>query len=176
MANSLETQNLFEVTDAMPRLGVMGTPPAVAIQEGSSKKVTRSALQESHLVQEILMEQLTTKEQDSTTLGTNRFLDLLHASTTDPAGEPVEEKIWTEFFTDNQLAAKVTVNDPYFSDHEMLSLHMGDKQRRFPKPFKFLNHLCHHKEFLAAVQRVWDRLVQGSSMTKVWQELKLMKT
>ncbi|XP_059295399.1 uncharacterized protein LOC132048723 [Lycium ferocissimum] len=59
------------------------------------------------------------------------------------------------------LVAEAT--DPYFSDHSMMSVAITSDQRRNAKPFRFLNHLATHKDFLDVVQLVWSTPVSENS-------------
>ncbi|XP_060169362.1 uncharacterized protein LOC132600312 [Lycium barbarum] len=70
---------------------------------------------------------------------------------------------------------EVEVKDPQFSDHALLCVKIGTSPQRGAKPFRFLNHLCKHKDFLRIVRESWEKPVYGKGMVEVWNKLKNMK-
>ncbi|XP_075092574.1 uncharacterized protein LOC142172785 [Nicotiana tabacum] len=61
-----------------------------------------------------------------------------------PVGNPVQE-------AENE----VWVMDPHCSDHSPLSIGLDINEEKNAKPFKFLNHLAEHDNFLKIVDEAW---------------------
>ncbi|XP_070027760.1 uncharacterized protein LOC142170514 [Nicotiana tabacum] len=70
---------------------------------------------------------------------------------------------------------EVWVMDPGCSDHSPLNITFIDKEESGPKPFKFLNHLADHKDFLEIVNKAWIGGWTGDKMKDVWEKLKRVK-
>ncbi|XP_075074577.1 uncharacterized protein LOC142162154 [Nicotiana tabacum] len=70
---------------------------------------------------------------------------------------------------------EVVVRDPYFSNHALLCITLTEQQNKCVEPFKFLNYLADHHEFLQIVERTWNTPVQGIPMERLWLKLKMMK-
>ncbi|XP_019265727.1 PREDICTED: uncharacterized protein LOC109243273 [Nicotiana attenuata] len=52
---------------------------------------------------------------------------------------------------------EVLVMDPHCSDHSPLSITLEEEEDFSPKPFKFLNHLAEHDDFVKIVKEAWER-------------------
>lgn len=65
--------------------------------------------------------------------------------------------------------------DPGCSDRSPLSITFEDNEDKVPKPFKFLNHLVEHKDFLSIVSVAWQGSNEESTMKDVWKRLKKVK-
>ncbi|XP_070014516.1 uncharacterized protein [Nicotiana sylvestris] len=70
---------------------------------------------------------------------------------------------------------EVRVMDPGCSDHSPLCMNFEDTEDKGPKPFKFLNHLAKHKEFLVKVKEAWQKRNERNIMKDVWCRLKQVK-
>ncbi|XP_075104448.1 uncharacterized protein LOC142178559 [Nicotiana tabacum] len=70
---------------------------------------------------------------------------------------------------------EVRVMDPGCSDHSPLSIKFEENAERESRPFKFLNHLAEHKEFLARVKEAWQKGNEQNKMKDVWCRLKRVK-
>ncbi|XP_016515156.2 uncharacterized protein LOC107831867 [Nicotiana tabacum] len=73
------------------------------------------------------------------------------------------------------LYLEVWVMDPGCSDHSPLNVSFEDNEEKVPKPFKFLNHLAEHKDFLALVSGAWQGSNEDNTMKDVWKRLKRVK-
>ncbi|XP_070039252.1 uncharacterized protein [Nicotiana tomentosiformis] len=62
------------------------------------------------------------------------------------------------------LYLEVWVMDPGCSEHSPLNVSFEDNEEKFPKPFKFLNHLAEHKDFLALVSGAWQGSNEDNTM------------
>ncbi|XP_019242474.1 PREDICTED: uncharacterized protein LOC109222588 [Nicotiana attenuata] len=69
----------------------------------------------------------------------------------------------------------VCVMDSGCSDHSPLSITFEDKEESRPKPFKFLNHLADHKDFIQIVNKAWKESSTYNKMRDVWERLKKVK-
>uniref|UniRef100_A0A1S3ZI61 Uncharacterized protein n=1 Tax=Nicotiana tabacum TaxID=4097 RepID=A0A1S3ZI61_TOBAC len=65
--------------------------------------------------------------------------------------------------------------DPGCLDHSPLSIKFEDNEERESRPFKFLNHLVEHKEFLTRVKEPWQKGNGENKMKDVWCKLKRVK-
>lgn len=65
--------------------------------------------------------------------------------------------------------------DPGCSDHSPLSITFEDKEESRLKPFKFLNHLADHKDFMQIVNKAWKGNNRDNKMRDVWERLKKVK-
>ncbi|XP_075091688.1 uncharacterized protein LOC142171877 [Nicotiana tabacum] len=70
---------------------------------------------------------------------------------------------------------EVWVMDPGCSDHSPLNVSLEDNEEKVPKPFKFLNHVAEHKDFLALVSGAWQGSNEDNTMKDVWKILKRVK-
>ncbi|XP_075074715.1 uncharacterized protein LOC142162281 [Nicotiana tabacum] len=70
---------------------------------------------------------------------------------------------------------EVRVMDPGCSDHSPLCMNFEDTEDKGPRPFKFLNHLSEHKEFLVKVKEAWRKRNERNIMKDVWCRLKQVK-
>ncbi|XP_070050288.1 uncharacterized protein [Nicotiana tomentosiformis] len=70
---------------------------------------------------------------------------------------------------------EVWVMDPRCFDHSPLNITFEDNEDKVPKPFKFLNHLAEHKDFLSIVSGAWQGSNEDSTMKDVWKRLKKVK-
>ncbi|XP_070056687.1 uncharacterized protein [Nicotiana tomentosiformis] len=59
---------------------------------------------------------------------------------------------------------EVWVMDLGCSDHSPLNVSFEDNEEKVPKPFKFLNHLVEHKDFLALVSGAWQESNEDNTM------------
>nr|XP_016457391.1 PREDICTED: uncharacterized protein LOC107781232 [Nicotiana tabacum] len=71
---------------------------------------------------------------------------------------------------------EVIVLDHGFSNHSPLSTTFDNHPGRRARPFKFLNHLTEHQEFLDKVAKGWREPVSGVFLKSIWQKLKNVKT
>lgn len=71
---------------------------------------------------------------------------------------------------------EVTVLDPGFSDHSPLSITFDNHPGIRARPFKFLNHLTEHQEFLDKVAKGWREPMSEVFLKSIWQKLKNVKT
>lgn len=70
---------------------------------------------------------------------------------------------------------EVGVMDPLFSDHSPLCLDFFEQKPHIARPFKFLNCLADHVNFLRIVREAWNESTQGYGMHGVWKSLKIVK-
>ncbi|XP_019256569.1 PREDICTED: uncharacterized protein LOC109235000 [Nicotiana attenuata] len=70
---------------------------------------------------------------------------------------------------------EVWVMDPHCSDHSSRSITLEEDEDHRPKPFKFLNHLAEHDEFVKIVSEAWERPQEQNIMRNVWHKLKRVK-
>ncbi|KAH0729467.1 hypothetical protein KY289_000655 [Solanum tuberosum] len=73
----------------------------------------------------------------------------------------------------NQL--EIEVKDPGCSDHSPLVIDFIEPLNRRSRPFKFMNHLATHQEFIPMVEKGWSKPVSGCKMKQVWVTLKHVK-
>ncbi|XP_021751224.1 uncharacterized protein LOC110716881 [Chenopodium quinoa] len=64
---------------------------------------------------------------------------------------------------------------PSLSDHTPLLYEIFPPSPRKGKPFRFLNCLITHPDFMSLVQEVWNNGVQGNPMNRIWKKLKNLK-
>ncbi|XP_060190282.1 uncharacterized protein LOC132619370 [Lycium barbarum] len=62
-----------------------------------------------------------------------------------------------------------------FSDHSPIHIEHHGLTGGAKRPFRFLNILADHEEFLHTVGAIWDTQLQRNAMYKVWKKLKLCK-
>ncbi|XP_070035531.1 uncharacterized protein [Nicotiana tomentosiformis] len=67
---------------------------------------------------------------------------------------------------------EVTVMNLGCLDHTPLSIHFETVEKKGPKPFRFLNCLADHKDFLSTVKKAWDIPMKYQCMEVVWKKLK----
>ncbi|XP_070053975.1 uncharacterized protein [Nicotiana tomentosiformis] len=70
---------------------------------------------------------------------------------------------------------EVWIMDPHCSDHSPLSIALEEDEDCSLKPFKFLNHLAEHDEFIKIVSEAWERPQEQNNMRNIWQKLKRVK-
>ncbi|XP_019260681.1 PREDICTED: uncharacterized protein LOC109238650 [Nicotiana attenuata] len=70
---------------------------------------------------------------------------------------------------------EVWIMDPYCSDHSPLSIALEENDDFSSKPFKFLNHLAEHDDFMKIVNEAWERPQEPHTMRSIWQKLKRVK-
>ncbi|XP_019258094.1 PREDICTED: uncharacterized protein LOC109236376 [Nicotiana attenuata] len=75
----------------------------------------------------------------------------------------------------DNASLEVWVMDPGCSDHLPLKISFIDKEESGLKPFKFLNHLADHEDFLEIVNKAWIGGWTGDKMKDVWEKLKRVK-
>ncbi|XP_070057556.1 uncharacterized protein [Nicotiana tomentosiformis] len=63
---------------------------------------------------------------------------------------------------------KVWVMDPSCFDHSPLSITLEEDEDHAPKPFKFLNHLAYHEDFMTLVSEAWERSTEQNTMKDTW--------
>lgn len=51
----------------------------------------------------------------------------------------------------------------------------GDRIGKVARPFKFLNCLAKHSDFLPMVKDAWKKHVHSAPMAKAWRKLKLVR-
>ncbi|XP_070008720.1 uncharacterized protein [Nicotiana sylvestris] len=73
------------------------------------------------------------------------------------------------------VVTEVMIVNPGISDHTPLSIQLKEEVKRIPKPFKFLNCLADHKDFLKVVANTWCRTIGKQHMIDIWWKLKAMK-
>lgn len=70
---------------------------------------------------------------------------------------------------------EVVILNPGISDHTPLSIQLKEAVKRGPKPFRFLNCLAEHKDFLSVVANAWCRPTSKKHMEDIWWKLKVLK-
>nr|XP_009590938.1 uncharacterized protein LOC104088038 [Nicotiana tomentosiformis] len=70
---------------------------------------------------------------------------------------------------------EVHVMDPGMSDHSPLCVIFDVDEYRGPRPFKFLNHLAEHSDFVPTVEATWNEPMNRKGMAGIWQKLKNLK-
>ncbi|XP_075095466.1 uncharacterized protein LOC142173728 [Nicotiana tabacum] len=71
---------------------------------------------------------------------------------------------------------EVTIIDLGFSNHSPLCITFDNHPGRRARPFKFLNHLTEHQEFLDNVAKGWRKPVSKFFLKSISQKLKNVKT
>ncbi|XP_056698200.1 uncharacterized protein [Spinacia oleracea] len=67
--------------------------------------------------------------------------------------------------------------NPSISDHSPLLINCLPDKAEGGRPFRFLNYLSEHSQFLPLVEDVWSSTeVRGSYMYKLWYKLKIVKS
>ncbi|XP_019239440.1 PREDICTED: uncharacterized protein LOC109219434 [Nicotiana attenuata] len=67
---------------------------------------------------------------------------------------------------------KVQVLEPLVSDHSPLKLMISQVQGRKSRPFRFLNCIADHHQFLQKVEQAWEEGSTGGMIQIVWNKLK----
>ncbi|XP_019235628.1 PREDICTED: uncharacterized protein LOC109215961 [Nicotiana attenuata] len=67
---------------------------------------------------------------------------------------------------------EANIMDPHFSDHSPLCFKLKEELQGGPRPFRFLNCLADHENFIQAVAAAWNQRTNGTGMNKIWQKLK----
>ncbi|XP_059315493.1 uncharacterized protein LOC132066132 [Lycium ferocissimum] len=75
----------------------------------------------------------------------------------------------------NLQYSEILIMEPGCSDHSPLCITCLDEGERKPRPFRFMNHLIGHADFLDIVKETWGVESQTCTMREIWQKLKLMK-
>lgn len=70
---------------------------------------------------------------------------------------------------------EIWIMDPHCSDHSPLSIALEENEDFSSKPFKFLNHLAEHDDFIKIVNETWERPQEQHNMRCTWQKLKRVK-
>ncbi|XP_019235367.1 PREDICTED: uncharacterized protein LOC109215708 [Nicotiana attenuata] len=70
---------------------------------------------------------------------------------------------------------EVWIMDPHCSDHSPLSIALEENEDCSPKPFKFLNHLAEHDDFIKLINEAWEGPEEQNSIRSIWQKLKRVK-
>ncbi|XP_070001878.1 uncharacterized protein [Nicotiana sylvestris] len=70
---------------------------------------------------------------------------------------------------------EVWVMDPHCSDHSPLSIGLDVNEEKNAKPFKFLNHVAEHDNFLKIVDEAWRQSYGRQKMWNVWKKMKKVK-
>ncbi|XP_070013814.1 uncharacterized protein [Nicotiana sylvestris] len=70
---------------------------------------------------------------------------------------------------------EVWIMDPHCSDHLPLSIALEENEDFSSKPFKFLNHLAEHDDFIKIVNEAWERPQEQHNLRCIWQKLKRVK-
>ncbi|XP_021769725.1 uncharacterized protein LOC110733967 [Chenopodium quinoa] len=65
---------------------------------------------------------------------------------------------------------------PPHSDHSPIALDILPSQSGKGRPFRYLNCLADHDNFLSSVATAWQALISGSAMSTVWHKLKRVKS
>lgn len=65
--------------------------------------------------------------------------------------------------------------NPKFSDHSPLKIQITREHCEGPKPFRYLNCIIDHEEFLVVVERGWLHHSREGYMEIFWKNLKLIK-
>ncbi|XP_070049579.1 uncharacterized protein [Nicotiana tomentosiformis] len=87
----------------------------------------------------------------------------------------IERALVNPAWTNTWPHLEVIVIDPFFSDHSLLCITFEKHQGKDARPFRFLNHLANHGEFMNVVKSVWTEPERGPPMKKIWHKLKKMK-
>ncbi|XP_059310282.1 uncharacterized protein LOC132061497 [Lycium ferocissimum] len=70
---------------------------------------------------------------------------------------------------------EILIMEPGCSDHAPLSIICVEEEETKPKPFRFLNHLAGHTDFLAIVHDIWGEESATYNMKTVWHKMKFIK-
>lgn len=70
---------------------------------------------------------------------------------------------------------EVIAMNPGCSDHTPLNILLDGETYKGSKPFKFLNCLADHKDFLSIIEEAQGRLIHANIMKGIWQKMKLVK-
>ncbi|XP_021860322.1 uncharacterized protein [Spinacia oleracea] len=65
--------------------------------------------------------------------------------------------------------------NPGLSDHSPILITCLAEEKGGGRPFKFLNYLANHVEFMPAVECCWKQDCKGTAIFSVWSRLKLIK-
>ena len=76
---------------------------------------------------------------------------------------------------DRYSQASVCYANPQTSDHTPLILTLTRHYQLESKPFRFLNYLCDHQDFLQVVRAAWNINAKGTGLQRLWYKMKNVK-
>ena len=76
---------------------------------------------------------------------------------------------------DRYSQASVWYANPQTSDHTPLIVSLTCQYQQECKPFRFLNYLCEHQDFLQVVRAAWKIKTKGTGLQRFWYKMKNVK-
>ena len=76
---------------------------------------------------------------------------------------------------DRYSQVSVCYANPQTSDHTPIILTLTRQNQKESKPFRFLNYLCEHQDFLKVVREAWQTTTKGTGLQKLWYKMKNVK-
>ncbi|XP_070004802.1 uncharacterized protein [Nicotiana sylvestris] len=70
---------------------------------------------------------------------------------------------------------EANIMDPHFLDHSPLCIKLEEELQAGPRPFRFLNYLVDHENFIKVMEAAWNQRTNENGMNKIWQKLKVVK-
>lgn len=86
-------------------------------------------------------------------------------------GRGLVNQSWIDLFGDVEACLLA----PSLSDHSPILIEAKQEQIGGRRPFRFLNVLASHHQFLEVFSECWRRNMTGNSIFQVWQKLKQVK-